>query len=201
MGLKSGFSRAILCGLALACAAPAAAQFSDSYNFLKAVRESDGDKALELLSKPGAPVLNTRDPNTGETALHISIKQHNDNWVGFLLNKGAATELRDRGGNTPLHIAAMYGDATATTYLVGQNAKVDATNNDGETPLILAVHRRDVVLVHLLMDSGANPKIADTIAGKSAADYAADDPRGAAIAKILADAKPVAKKAIAGPVR
>ena len=60
---------------------------------------------------------------------------------------------------------------------------------------------RDVALVHLLMDSGANPKIADTIAGKSAADYAADDPRGAAIAKILADAKPVAKKAIAGPVR
>ena len=201
MGLKGGFSRAMLCGLALACAAPAAAQFSDSYNFLKAVRESDCDKALELLSKPGAPVLNTRDPNTGETALHISIKQHNDTWVGFLLNKGAATELRDREGNTPLHIAAMYGDATATTYLVGQNAKVDATNNNGETPLILAVHRRDVVLVHLLMDSGANPKIADTIAGKSAADYAADDPRGAAIAKILADAKPVAKKAIAGPVR
>jgi ankyrin repeat protein len=201
MGLKGGFSRAMLCGLALACAAPAAAQFSDSYNFLKAVRESDGDKALELLSKPGAPVLNTRDPSTGETALHISIKQHNDNWVGFLLNKGAATELRDREGNTPLHVAAMYGDATAITYLVGQRARVDATNNNGETPLILAVHRRDVALVHLLVDSGADPKIADTIAGKSAAEYAADDPRGAAIAKILADAKPAPKKAIAGPVR
>src|SRR3954471_3762153 len=96
MGLKSGVSRAMLCGIMLACAVPAMAQFSDSFNFLKAVRDGNGDEAMKYLNKPGAPVLNTRDPNTGETALHISVRTHSDNWVGFLLNKGANTEIKDR---------------------------------------------------------------------------------------------------------
>ncbi|WP_116091023.1 ankyrin repeat domain-containing protein [Sphingomonas crusticola] len=201
MALKNGVSRAMLCGLALAWAVPAAAQFSDSYNFLKAVRDADGDKATELLAKPGAPVLNTRDPSTGESALHIVIKQHNDNWVAFLLSKGAIPDLKDRQGNTPLHVAALAGDPTAANYLLLQRAKVDVVNNNGETPLILAVHRKDVVVVRQLVEAGADPKIADTIAGKSALDYANDDPRGAALVKILSDAKPAPKKAISGPVR
>lgn len=200
MGRKGRVSRAMLCGLMLACATPAMAQFSDSYNFLKAVREADGDKAMQLLSKPGAPVLNTRDPSTGETALHISVKSHQANWVGFLLNKGANTEIRDRDGNTPLHDAALFGDPTAMNYLIGMKAKVNATNNRGETPLVLAVHRRDTVLVQQLMDGGADPKIADTIAGKSALDYAKEDPRGGAVLKLMQDAKPAAKKTVSGPV-
>jgi ankyrin repeat protein len=200
MGRKGGVSRAMLCGLVLACATPAMAQFSDSYNFLKAVRESDGDKAMELLNKPGAPVLNTRDPSTGETALHISVKSHQANWVGFLLNKGANTDIRDRDGNTALHDSALFGDPTAMNYLIGMKAKVNVTNNRGETPLVLAVHRRDPVLVQQLMDAGADPKIADTIAGKSALDYAKEDPRGSAVLKLMQEAKPAAKKAVSGPV-
>jgi len=200
MGPKGGVSRAILFGLALACAAPAIAQFSDSYNFLKAVREADGDKAMEYLNKPGAPVLNTRDRTTGETALHIAVKQHQDSWVGFLLNKGANPDIRDNDGNTPLHDAALFGDVTAINYLVSMKAKVNQTNNRGETPLVLAVHRRDPLLVRTLMEAGADPKIADSMAGKSALDYAKDDPRGTAILKLLQDAKPTTKKNVAGPV-
>lgn len=200
MGLKNRVSKAMLGGLALAWALPAAAQFSDSYNFLKAVRDADGDKATQLLSKPGAPVLNTRDPNTGESALHIVIKAHNDTWVAFLLSKGALPDQKDRQGNTPLHIAALAGDPTAANYLLGQRAKIDPTNNNGETPLILAVHRRDLVVTRALIDAGANPKIADTIAGKSALDYAKEDPRGAAILKILSEGNAAPKKQMSGPV-
>lgn len=200
MGMRRCISRAMLAGFALACAAPAMAQFSDSYNFLKAVREADGDEAMKYLNKPGAPVLNTRDPGTGETALHISVKAHQDNWVGFLLNKGANTDIKDREGNTALHYAALYGDTTAAGYLIGMSAKIDATNNSGETPLILAVHRRDPVIVQQLIEAGADPKIADTLAGKSALDYARDDPRGGAVLKLLQSAKPVEKKKVAGPV-
>jgi len=200
MGLKSGVSRAMLCGAMLACTVPAMAQFSDSYNFLKAVRDGNGDDAMKYLSKPGAPVLNTRDPGTGETALHISIKTHADNWVGFLLNKGANTEIKDHQGNTPLHDAALFGDQTALTYLIGMKARVNATNNNGETPLILAVHRKDIDAVRLLVDGGADPKIQDTIAGKSALDYAKQDPRLSAIQKIMEDAKAPPKKVVSGPV-
>ena len=200
MGLKSGVSRAMLCGALLACAAPAMAQFSDSYNFLKAVRDANGDDAMKYLSKPGAPVLNTRDPSTGETALHISVKAHNDSWVGFLLNKGINTEIKDRDGNTALHDAALVGDPTALAYLITMKARVNATNNNGETPLILAVHRRDIDAVHALIDAGADPKIQDTIAGKSALDYAKQDPRGGAVLKALEAAKAPPKKTVAGPV-
>ena len=200
MGYCGGVSRALLCGLLLACAVPAVAQFSDSYNFLKAVREANGEEATKYLNKPGAPVLNTRDPSTGETALHISVKAHQDNWVGFLINKGANVEVRDRDGNTPIHDAALFGDVTAMNYLIGANARVNATNNRGETPLILAVQRRDAVLVRLLMDAGADPKISDSFAGKSALDYAKADSRSAAILKLLENAKPQNKKSVTGPV-
>jgi len=200
MGMKGRVSRAMLVGFALACAAPAVAQFSDSYNFLKAVRETNGDEAMKYLNKPGAPVLNTRDPSTGETALHISVKAHQDNWVGFLLNKGANTDVKDREGNTALHYAAFYGDTVAAGYLIGMRAKIDATNNAGETPLILAVHRRDPVIVQQLIDAGADPKVADTLTGKSALDYAREDPRGGAVLKLLQNVKPAEKKKVAGPV-
>jgi ankyrin repeat protein len=200
MGLKSGVSRALLCGILLACAAPAMAQFSDSYNFLKAVRDSDGDEAMKYLAKPGAPVLNTRDPSTGETALHLSVKAHNDNWVGFLLNKGADTEIKDRNGNTALHDAALVGDPTAISYLTSMKARVNATNNNGETPLVLAVHRKDIEIVQLLIAAGADPNIQDTIAGKSALDYAKQDRRLGAIQKVLENAKAPPKKAVSGPV-
>jgi ankyrin repeat protein len=191
----------MLAGLLLACAAPAMAQFSDSYNFLKAVREADGNEAMKYLNKPGAPVLNTRDPSTGETALHISVKAHQDSWVGFLLNKGARPDIKDRDGNTPMHYAALFGDPTALGYLISVSANVNAINNNGETPLILAVHRRDPAIVQQLVDAGADPKIADTIAGKNALEYARDDSRGAAVLKILQEAQPSAKKKkVAGPV-
>ena len=55
----------------MAVAAPAAAQFSESFNFLKAVKDKDGAKATEILDKPGNTVVNTRDTDTGETGLHI----------------------------------------------------------------------------------------------------------------------------------
>lgn len=200
MGLRYGVSSAVLSLFVLACATPAMAQFSDSYSFLKAVRDANGDEAMKYLSKPGAPVLNTRDPSTGETALHISVKAHNDNWVGFLLNKGADVQIKDRDGNTALHDAALFGDTTAAGYLISRKANVNATNDNGETPLVLAVHRRDPIIVQQLIDAGADPKVSDTLAGKSALDYAKEDPRGGAILKILEGAKSTTKKNVAGPV-
>lgn len=195
------FKAMAACAVLLLAGTPTLAQFSDSYNFLKAVRENDGDAAVKLLNKPGNPVLDTRDPETGETALHIVIKQHNDTWAGFLLGKGARTDVKDRNGNTPLHVAALNSDDQAITYLLGVGARVDPVNNSGETPLILAVHARDLQAVRQLVAAGANPKTADTIAGKSALDYAAEDSRGMVIAKALAEAKPTAAKVVSGPVR
>jgi FOG: Ankyrin repeat len=187
---------------AMLIAAPALAQFSDSYNFLKAVRDRDGAKVQEFLSGQNPTIINTRDYTNGEGAIHIILKRRDDLWLRFLLAKGANPDLRDKEGNTPLIICAQLGFPEGTTALIGNNANVNLTNNSGETPLIVAVQRRDIVNVRLLLGAGANPKIVDHIAGMSARDYAERDNRASAILKLIDDAAkaPVAKKApVAGP--
>jgi ankyrin repeat protein len=202
MGFGRRFAMAFAGGLALAGAMPAAAQFSDSFTFLKAVKDRDGDKALPLLNKPGAPVLNTRDPQTGETALHIVTRGHDMTWLSFLLGRGATPDAKDRSGMTPLMVAAQTGDADAARLLLSGGANPNAVNNNGETALILAVHNRDLATARQLVANGANPDLRDTIAGKSARDYATEDRRGDTMLKVLEEAKPAKPKAqIAGPVR
>ena len=201
MGPLGGFSRIMLAAAGLALAVPAAAQFSDSYNFIKAVKDADGTKAMTYINKPGAPVLNTRDSTTGETALHIVVKRHDQTWLSFLLAKGAQTELRDKAGNTPLLVAAQTGDTEAMRALIQSGAKVNADNSSGETPLILAVQQRDIAAIRLLITNGADPRIADSMTGKNARQYAEQDSRGTAIVKVLDEAKPKTAAKVSGPVR
>ena len=172
-----------------AVAAPAAAQFSDSYNFLNAVRQADGEKATKALQGIKGTIVNTRDYTTGETALAITIKRRDLTWSSFLLGKGADPNIRDAQGNSPLHIAAQLGFTEGAELLLGQRAQVNLANNSGETPLIIAVQQRNTAMVRLLLANGANPKQPDRIAGKSARDYAVDDPRAAAVLKIIDESK------------
>ena len=179
-------------------AAAMAQQFSDSYNFLKAVRGRDGDKATTLLQKPGTTVINTRDPATGQTALHIVVQRRDVTWLGFLLAKGARPDVGDNGGNTPLMLAAQIRFIEGATYLLSSRATIDKPNNQGETPLIRAVQLNDLAMVRLLIQNGANPDKRDTLAGMSAREYAARDVRSEQMTDALSKAKPAAPK---GPVQ
>jgi uncharacterized protein len=174
------------------------AQFSESYNFLKAVRDKDGNKATEIASKPGSVIIDTKDNTTGEAAVHIVTKRRDLTWLNFLLSKGAKPDARDRAGNTPMLLATQIGFGEAVDLLIKRRAQVDMANNAGETPLIIAVQHRDMTLVRILLAAGANPKKTDRAAGLSARDYAVRDARAAAILKLIDEAKP-AKSAVAGP--
>ena len=88
--------------LALLVPGPAQAQFSDNYNFLKAIKDKDGQKVTDLIQKPGSTVINSRDVSTGQNALHIVIARRDATWLSFLLGKGANPNLADNAGNTPL---------------------------------------------------------------------------------------------------
>jgi ankyrin repeat protein len=178
---------------------PAAAQFSESYNFLKAVRDRDGTKATEIVSKPGSVTINTRDEKSGEAALHIVTKGRDLGWMNFLLARGAKPDQRDNGGNSALLLATQLGFVEGAQLLIKNRASVDLPNSAGETPLIRAVQLRNSAMVQLLMAAGANPKRADTIAGLSARDYAERDQRAAAILKILTETKPAAPAKSFGP--
>lgn len=185
--------------LALLVPGTAQAQFSDSYNFLKAVKDIDGQKATDLLQKPGSTVVNSRDVSTGETALHIVIARRDNSWLSFLLAKGANANLADNSGNTPLMKAVQSRFEDGARTLITFGAQVDKTNGSGETPLIRAVQLRDIGLVRLLVANGASPEKRDTIAGMSARDYATRDGRTPGLVEALDAAK--AKAAPKGPVQ
>jgi uncharacterized protein len=176
--------------LALAIAAilagPATAQFSDSFNFLKAVRDRDGAKVTEMVDAPtGRVLINTKDGASGDSALHIVTRGRDETWLRFMLAKGAKTDLRNNAGETPLGIAARIGFAEGVQALLAGNANVNFPNARGETALILAVQQRDMPTTRLLLAAGADPKLSDRAAGMNARDYAARDPRAATLLKLI----------------
>ncbi len=172
--------------LAMFAAQPAAAQFTDSYNFIKAVKDKDGAKAQEILDKPGTTIVNTRDSDTGDTGLHIAVKRADSAWVGFLLQKGASANARDRDGNTPLMIAAQTRWTDGVQIFVQIKAQIDVQNRLGETALMKAVQGRDANMAKLLIDAGANPDLTDN-SGISARTLAETDPRATQIARLFKD--------------
>lgn len=166
-------------------APPAAAQFSDSYNFLKAVRDRKGEDAEKFLAEPGTVIINTRDGTSGKTALHIVIQRRDSTWLGYLLQKGANPNLADKKGTTPLMLATQLGFVDGIETLTKRKAQVDQTNRAGETALILAVQLRNAEAVRALLKAGANPDKKDSRAGYSARDYAKQDGRAGAIVSII----------------
>ena len=62
MAFHSKPSRTLALAAALALlATPAYAQFSDGYNFLKAVKERKGEETEKYINEPGSVIVNTRD--------------------------------------------------------------------------------------------------------------------------------------------
>lgn len=189
-----------LAASAMLAAVPAGAQnYSDSYAFLKAIKERDGAKVGNLIATPGTTVINTRDKGNGEGALHYMVRERDLTWLGYLLGKKARPDLQNNSGDTPLILAARIGWAEGAQLLLAQRASVDLPNSSGETPLIIAAQKRDLPMVRLLLAKGANPKRSDSVAGYSAIDYARQDPRAAAILKLLEAPPPAPAKAAAGP--
>ncbi len=196
------FGRLAAASMVLVLTVPASGQmtFSDSFNFLKAVRERDGDKVTNLVAEPGSVVINTRDRSSGEAALHIVVRGRDLNWLAFLLGKGARPDIQTNRGETPLTLAAQIGWVEGAEQLLAKRASVDLANGRGETPLILATQRRDISMVRLLLNRRANPKRTDNVAGMSALDYAKQDPRAGAVLKLL-EAQAAPTKPVAGPTR
>lgn len=166
------FGLAVALGAAI-LAVPAGAQFfSDGYEFLKAVKDRDGQAVTDALNEPGTTIVNTRDVSTGETALHVVTARRDALWIRFLTEKGANPNIRNKQGVSPLQLAVTMGYADGVDALLGAGADVEVSNVAGETPLIAAIHARDIPIIRMLLDKGANPDRTDN-SGRTARDYAA----------------------------
>jgi hypothetical protein len=193
------FLFALMLGLALIAPSLASAQFSESYNFLKGVRDRDGVEVTKIISKPGSVVIDTHDSSTGEAALHIVTKDRDLEWLRFLLAKGAKPDIRDKNGETPLLIAARLDFDEGAELLLAYHASVDLGNAAGETPLIRAVQTHDEPLIRILLTMGADPNRPDHIAGLSARDYAARETRYPGLIKLLESSGVARPKHVQGP--
>lgn len=156
-----------------------------AYQFIKSVKDKDLYKANTLLSEPGAAIVDHRDADTGESALHMVVKRRDVTWINFLLGKGANPNVEDRNGNTPLTLAAAQGFSDGVSALISGKADVNRRNRSGETPLIKAVQALNTPTVRVLMAAGAKPDLSDHVTGYSALDYAERDRRAGAILRLL----------------
>lgn len=192
--------RGIFAAFLAVAAVPALAQFSESFNFLKAVRDRDGGKVAEIVSNPASTAIHARDGSTGEGALHILVRGRDLGFMNYLLARGARPDLQDNQGNSALNVAAQIGWTPGAEALIARGATVDHANRRGETPLIQAVQRRDAALVRLLVSQGADSNRTDSVAGLSAMDYARRDTRAGPILRLLQTPR-TTPRAVSGPTR
>ena len=199
ISVATRFRRTAIAAIALAAAVPVAAQdFSNSYTFIKAVKDRDGDKVTSLLTTPGSTVGSAKEQGSGNGALHLVTLDRDANWLRFLISRGMKVDARNGRGDSALSLAAQLGWLEGAQVLLGKSASVDLANGRGETPLILAVQKRDLAMVRLLLSRGADPKRSDSVAGYSALDYAKRDGRSASIVKLLEAPREAARK-VQGP--
>lgn len=180
---------------------PALAQigFSESYTFLKAVRERDGAVVDTITSNPSSTAVNARDRDTGEGALHILVRGRDYNFLVFLLARRARPDIGTNDGTTPLMMAAQIGWREGAEQLLARGANVNLSNSRGETPLMYAVQRNDLAMVRLLLAQGADPNQTDNVSGNSAMDYARQGgSRSTSVLRAL-EAPPAARTATTPP--
>lgn len=74
-----------------------------------------------------------------------------------LIDRGASTKARRRGGETALHHAAQAGELDFVRMLLARGSDIEQRDLRGSTPLFLAIERNRGKVVELLLDAGAKP--------------------------------------------
>ncbi|PSC70745.1 translocase of chloroplast chloroplastic [Micractinium conductrix] len=128
IGSKMGdIDPSMLAGGAPAAAAPAAPPAVNS--ILDAAKYGDLE-AIEDYMAIGKGALADSEQRT---ALHYAVAYDKPDALQALLNNGADTAARDKGGNPPLHYAAGYGREQCVRMLLAAGADVGAKNDRGQT--------------------------------------------------------------------
>ncbi|SPR04237.1 ankyrin repeat domain-containing protein [Orientia tsutsugamushi] len=99
--------------------------------------------------------------NSGNTPLHLAVRNYHNDVIEVLLAHGANVNLQDRHHNTALHYAIRTRDLTIVTILLNNGANPNIQDNSLNTPLHYAALKCNIDIVKLLLNSGSNPNIQD----------------------------------------
>ncbi|KAF1819453.1 ankyrin [Dissoconium aciculare CBS 342.82] len=91
-----------------------------------------------------------------DTALVKAIKSRDIGLVERLAGVAGLKGLVDENGNSALHVAAHLGLRYEAECLMINGANIEAENKLGHTPLVQAIRAKQLTLVNLLLEYGAN---------------------------------------------
>uniref|UniRef100_F6ZTU7 Uncharacterized protein n=1 Tax=Ciona intestinalis TaxID=7719 RepID=F6ZTU7_CIOIN len=126
------------------------------YKLLQSVRKED-TLSISKLCTQGIPMLvNYRDPQDGECALHLAAQANNEAMTKLLLKFGAFPNVQDFKGRTPVMTAADYGHDKTVEILAKSGADLKIQDKEGKDVLFYCLsaatkrHKRclDIVLAH-----------------------------------------------------
>lgn len=181
--IATGFALSVWM-LSAVFSAPSQAQFSDSWEFLKAVDEVDYREMRNRIFK-GANV--NRKNRDGFPAIIIAADKSNKELIKFLLDQGVKINATTAGrGETAVMRRADVGDMETLNFLMASGANINLQDRTGLTALMRAARARKQRIVKLLLEGGADFDRAD-YTGKSALGYARDV-RARRVIKLLEDA-------------
>lgn len=96
-------------------------------------------------------LLDSRDGQSGNTALHFSSANGHIDAIKFLLSNGASTDIKNASGSTALHYAALTGQLEAVQSLLKGGASPVIENDFGRTALDDAQSARQTEVVKFLI--------------------------------------------------
>lgn len=109
----------------------------------------------------------------GWTALHEAAIKDDVQFLEILLGSEFEQNLapRDRDGLTPLHAAIEHGRIESASQLLAAAPELlDIADRNSVSPVMAAARKRNVFLVQLLLEAGADLAVSD-LEGKTIVDY------------------------------
>ena len=178
--LNHGLAFALISAVLIAIP-EASAQFSESWEFLKAVEENDRKEILERQRK-GANI-NARNGD-GLPAMILAADQGNLSLMAFIIELGVNVDGRtDERRETALMRRAEVGDTESVRFLVANGADPNLKDKGGETALMKGVRARRRNIVKILIEGGADVNETD-YTGRTAFYYA-EIARSSSILRLL----------------
>lgn len=118
----------------------------------KACRSSIAWLLLENKANP-----DDRD-SIGSTALHYSVRNHDESITWLLATRNANPTIRDSNGFSALDLAASEGDFSASWILLDRGSRLEDGNlqHEASTALLLAAREGHQRVVQLLLTYGVN---------------------------------------------